>query len=180
MDLPNTSNTLNITNDRVNNAISLFRSYRAPFGIRQQTIVTYPGGSYINDDIVFTNPVTKEVLTVTTNLAVVAPGVTLNLLSQKGFIVPALAPVDTATIYSQVNDFSVIPNPKAPPIIIVTNFIGAEMIPGSGRFYALTSPLDHFLDGGIFYQNGKTYRKSITATPFGNQVEWDEVTVVGN
>lgn len=171
---------IDISNTRVDAALKLFQTYGAPLGVRTMVTATYPGGSYVYDQITFTNQKDASKLVVSTNLAIVAPGVTLNELSGQGFINPPLNGVDTAMVYPGVNDFGIDSTVK-PPVIppVNTNFIGPEMIPGSGRHYALASPLDHFPNGGLCFQNGKYYVKIIVATPFGNSVEWDEVTVVG-
>lgn len=171
--------TLDISEVRVNNALKAFQTYGAGLGVRNQVTLVYPGGSYVTDLITFTKS-SGETFTVQTNLAVIAPGITLNLLSQKEFIVPALAPVDTALVIPGINDFGMITTAVSKPPPVVVNFIGAEIIPGSGRHYALSSPLDHFVDGGLCFQNGKVYRKTVTPWPFGVFQEWDEITVVGN
>lgn len=178
LETENKMGQIDISDERVNNAIALYQKYGAPLGIRHTATVIYPGGSYINDQITFVNK-QDETLSVMTNLAVIAPGVTLNLLSQDGFIVPPLQGVDTAAVYPGVNDFNITSKPTTTPTPVATNFIGPEMIPGSGRHYAIASPLDHFGNGGIMYQGGKYYTKVIVAGPFGNMIEWDEITVVG-
>lgn len=172
--------TIIITDQRVSNLLALLQMYGAPLGVRHIDTVTYPGGSYVNDTIVFTSgTVTK---TIQTNLAVIAPGSVEQTLFNVGLLNPLLNPAsfNIDTIFPGINDFNVTPAPTVPVVLASSvPLVGALIVSGNGlmstRHYANASPFDHFGNGALYQQDGVWYKKVITETPFGDEVEWDQV-----
>lgn len=173
---------ITIDQARVNNFITLISSYGGGNVRRAIETVGYPGGSYVVDEMIVTN--NGKTITLITSLAILAPGGVLVTLSNDGFIIPALdlTKISQASIYPGINDFNIkpiVPLPVVPDPINI-RLVGGIIQGGDGtRHYALSSPFDHFIDGGLFGQDGKIYRKVMVQNAFGFAIEWDEVTVVG-
>ncbi len=169
--------TITVTDAVVNNLIAAFQIYVPGLNIRRYVeVVSTPWGSYVNDLLIFAN--NGKTLQEETLLAVVAPGIALNNLSNDGLVIPPFQNVPGTLKIPGVNYFPVTPSVGILPVPTM-NFIGPEIVPGSGRHQALPNPLDIFKDGNIVKQNGKNYIKVVVQGPFGPAAEWDEVTVVG-
>lgn len=173
---------ITITPERINALITLIATYNGGNARRSMELQNYPGGSYVYDSIIIVNNGKTE--QVTTQLAVIAPGSLLVTLSEAGLIVPALdfTKISASQIYPGINDFNVVPTPTPvvpiPPTTV--RLVGGVIAGGDGtRHYAISSPFDHFADGGITLQDSQYYRKSMVQNPFGFSVEWDAITVVG-
>lgn len=171
--------TIVITAARVQNLIDAVKQYGGPVGVRIITDFPYPGGIWTDD--VITWEFNNKTLTFSTFLSVAGPGLTIGALSNAGIIDPPLKNIAAGLVIPGVNDFNFVPKitPPTPPRPSDIRFVGGEIRPGTGRFYALNSALDKFVDGSITWQDGKSYQKIIVPGPFGNSPEWDEITVIG-